>query len=442
VTFRLLGLPEELRLAIEEAGGDKTEEARLVYEASVNEAGEQVRETVAESLREVQEVVGPHGSISRLQAGGIRIAPGQGIRVFADGVTKTNITNNGTLVIGSDITQPATTTEIFFVEDEIYNGEQFDAGDFLVGDNSTGAQNMKYDASSGELQFRSGQTKTIYLDTDGSLRVGDGTILGIDANGMSFGVGGAGGRIDFSSSNINLYNYVAGKAVKLFITTTDAGTPAITWREAVGIANAAHFDISLGTDGSLFTLGGAVEIWGHKDGKETVFNQDSYDVDFRVEGATNANLLTLDAGLDAVGIGGAAESGKVLKVTGDVNIRHKLPFGIYTQISPMTADNSLPFAASIDRTITFVRWSQAWYVATTNDGSNYWTITLQDQTGSTTIKSFSTSAGAADTWTLNQATTFDSASAGISDIMLFVLCTKTGSPGALYLAGPNLEVTG
>jgi hypothetical protein len=41
---------------------------------------------------------------------------------------------------------------------------------------------------------------------------------------------------------------------------------------------------------------------------ETVFNEDSVDVDFRIEGATNANLLTVDAGDEAVRINTTAAS--------------------------------------------------------------------------------------------------------------------------------------
>jgi hypothetical protein len=48
-----------------------------------------------------------------------------------------------------------------------------------------------------------------------------------------------------------------------------------------------------------------------------VVNEASQDVDFRVEGNTNANMLVVDAGLDAVGIGGAAVAGVELTVTGD-----------------------------------------------------------------------------------------------------------------------------
>jgi len=44
------------------------------------------------------------------------------------------------------------------------------------------------------------------------------------------------------------------------------------------------------------------------------------DSDTRIEGDTDANLFVADAGLDAIGMGGAAASGQKLKVTGAVTI--------------------------------------------------------------------------------------------------------------------------
>ena len=48
---------------------------------------------------------------------------------------------------------------------------------------------------------------------------------------------------------------------------------------------------------------------------ETVFNEDSADIDFRVEGNGNANMLFVDAGNDRVGIG-TSSPGSVLQIDG------------------------------------------------------------------------------------------------------------------------------
>jgi len=45
-----------------------------------------------------------------------------------------------------------------------------------------------------------------------------------------------------------------------------------------------------------------------------IFNEGSADVDFRVEGANNANLLTLDGGTDSIGIGSAVVAGALIDI--------------------------------------------------------------------------------------------------------------------------------
>ena len=80
-------------------------------------------------------------------------------------------------------------------------------------------------------------------------------------------------------------------------------------------------------------------------------------------------------------------------------------------------------------------------MATTNDATNYWTIDLLRGDGST-IKSITTAAASANTATLSQSTTFDIASVGTADKLIYIRVTKTLAPGNLTLYGPTLEVTG
>ena len=247
------------------------------------------------------------------------------------------------------------------------------------------------------------------------------------------------------SDGLQIINRGPGDPLSFFIVLTDASTPQVKWFESNSEANTALFQINASGTPTQVSIGGdstipGIKLRANKDGNETVFNETSFDIDFRIEGATDANLFKVDAGLDAIGIGGAAESGKKLKVTGDVNIRHILPFGVFTAISPFSGTSN-PYSASIDRTLTFVRWSQTYYVATTNDGTNYWTIDLLRGDGST-IKSINTSAASANTDTLSQVTTFDIASVGTSDKLIYIRVTKTLAPGNLTLYGPTLEVTG
>lgn len=120
--------------------------------------------------------------------------------------------------------------------------------------------------------------------------------------------------------------------------------------------------------------------------------------------------------------------------------RHWLNFTTYgTAINGITA-NSNVFICSIDRTTTFVTWSQGWLVATTNDASNYWTVTLKT-IGGVTINSFTTAAGSPGVWTLTTDATWDVANVNTTTKIIYIVVTKTGSPGALSIASPTIEVS-
>ena len=162
MTFRLLGLPDELRLDIEQSSGLSTEGVKLIIETSVNEANA-LFET---ATKEIQEVVGPHGSVTRLQAGGVKISQGMGVAVYADGVKKTTLDAEGNIYAGSNVEDPAKTTFSVFVNEQIYNNEIMGEGDLLFGDNSADTSNVKFDASEGQLQFRYGTTVNVYMDTE------------------------------------------------------------------------------------------------------------------------------------------------------------------------------------------------------------------------------------------------------------------------------------
>ena len=113
---------------------------------------------------------------------------------------------------------------------------------------------------------------------------------------------------------------------------------------------------------------------------------------------------------------------------------------------PFSAADSLPsnvstspvtlYSATIYRALSLKTWYQAAYVATTNDGSNYWTIALVEA-DLTAITSVNTSAASADTWTMLSDTSVGG-SVDRGDIGLLVRVTKTGSPGNLYLMAPAL----
>jgi hypothetical protein len=105
-----------------------------------------------------------------------------------------------------------------------------------------------------------------------------------------------------------------------FVGHNDAGTP-----EDIGYAGitAIISDASDGTeDGKLAIntmVAGTERSRIFVDASETVFNEDSVDVDFRVETNGNANALIVDGGHSTVGINTAAVSNRTLKIEGEGN---------------------------------------------------------------------------------------------------------------------------
>ena len=89
---------------------------------------------------------------------------------------------------------------------------------------------------------------------------------------------------------------LANNAVDTAAIADDAVTNAKIGADAVGTTELAN-DVAISTSGAITTTGGMTV-----DGA-TVFNEASADVDFRVEGNGDANLIFADASTDRVGIG-------------------------------------------------------------------------------------------------------------------------------------------
>jgi hypothetical protein len=195
--------------------------------------------------RELTDKIGLGGSLGSVSAGGLTIGAGLGLGVYGGGILKTNIQPNGTLVIGSDVARSETTTEIFFTEDTDYNGEQFEAGDFLIGDNSDGVGNVKWDALEGQLQFRSGTTVKAYMDTDGSIKFGEG-VGTLDEGGISIltpnGAAADPNSYKFVDANGNtlfrLAGYYSGTTMNALLETLHNGSMADS-NLSIGTPNAA-----------------------------------------------------------------------------------------------------------------------------------------------------------------------------------------------------------
>ena len=259
MTFRLLGLPEELRLAIEQAGGSKTEEARLIVEAAVNTAAAQVEQTITQSLREVQEIIGPHGSVSRLQAGGVLIDR-TGISLFTQEGREIEMNADGIIIKRSTDAEGDTNLSMIRWVDDSENITAY------IQDVSVGNENL----------FSIRKTRE-----DGD-------------------------PVTSSKIRIHLRNKDAG--------FTNSGVAIVL----VADGTDSRLRLQMGAvDGTLYNAFSLVQ--SDSAVGQVIINADQVDMDFQVRGDTDANLIIADAGLDAVGIGGAAESGTKLKLYGKAN---------------------------------------------------------------------------------------------------------------------------
>lgn len=138
----------------------------------------QAAEALSAATKEIYERVGLQGSVSTVKSGGVVIGAGQGVGAYTGGIRKSNIEADGDVFIGSNVDQPEGVSFAVFVNAQPYNNEEMDEGDVLIGNNSTGFSNMKWDANEGQFQFRYGTTITAYMDTDGTLKFLAGEIGG------------------------------------------------------------------------------------------------------------------------------------------------------------------------------------------------------------------------------------------------------------------------
>jgi hypothetical protein len=146
---------------------------------------DQVQREIAEATKEATERVGMSGALGNVKAGGIRIDTAGGVNAYQGGDRKTSIEPDGDFFAGSNINIPAGTSFIVFAIAQDWNGEAMEEGDILIGDNSDDTSNIKWDASEGQWQFRLGTTVKAYMDTDGTIRAGNGDVW-LDEFGLNF----------------------------------------------------------------------------------------------------------------------------------------------------------------------------------------------------------------------------------------------------------------
>ena len=162
----------------------------------------------------------------------------------------------------------------------------------------------------GQLLFGSG---TFVADNNG-LTVENAAFIGFkDTTGTRRGF------IGMNPSNyMDFQNLVAAKGFSFTIKNTDAVTAALVWQEDLANTNTPQLNVNLGSNGAKITMGGEIIMWGGKDAVETVFNETGRNVDFRIEGDTDANALFVDASVDYTGIGTNAPGAKLEVLSSDI----------------------------------------------------------------------------------------------------------------------------
>ncbi len=122
----------------------------------------------------------------------------------------------------------------------------------------------------------------------------------------------------------------------------------------------------------------------------------------------------------------------------------ELQWGVYINVSPLTATNSVPYAKSIDRGFTIKKYSQSYTVLTTNSGSHYWQfkILAANAGGSVSIDDdVNSSAGSPDVWQFAETTALDTSFLDKTYFVIYLQCNKAvGTPGNLYVASPAISV--
>lgn len=306
------------------------------------------------------------------------------------------------------------------------------------------------DPTTGDLKT---SDELIFNETDDSLVIGNPTGTG-DADGSYLhGIGGDKTHSGVLSTFHNLVTYAGDTArASLVKLITSLGTKASPLAVTVG------------------TLLGRLRFAGYDGDTRVVDSATSADVkavateDFDSSGhgtkvvvSTTPNNSTTMQDVLEIGedgqitlneYGSGMHTGtatKFLAVDEDGNVIEEdapilLPFGVYSSINPLTTHNSLPYAATIDRTMIYVKWSVTLYVQTTNNASNYWTVYLERASDAQLIASVNTSADVNDTYNLKTVTSFSVSSHGVTDKAIRIRAAKTNNPGAIYILGVTLEV--
>jgi len=275
------------------------------------------------------------------------------------------------------------------------------------------------------------------------------SILASDVNGylrlvrMGAGIAPAAPLHGYESSTAQ----VVGQVIAEQAGTGDAGFQMVlsggaTW--TVYISNSTNDDLFIGTN--IAGHGGHVQLRrsGH-----TLFGAPGTAGKIPGVTITNGPLNVLgqagdgDRGIN-VGSATGAAAGQIKAsgfISSDVFTSQQLSFGPGGAGIPFSGASGETHYSTVMDAYRILRWVQGVYVVTTNNASNYWTITLRriDGVTVTDIDSFTTAAFSPDTWNKRDSGALAHDVASTIE-MVNVIVIKTGSPGSIYVGGPAVYV--
>jgi hypothetical protein len=334
------------------------------------------------------------------------------------------------------------------------------AGNLQLGQVAASKANIYFDAATGELRFRTNTTSYMLVRADGRLAFAQGAapansvnwemtngetvaqvygarVLGRSyATLISYGYSGAAGiteLVAFTPNNSSGFArlYLDGNSKQIvaenpFTASGGLNTPSasITNFLLVGNYSASQFGgIGAGRTTKVYTP--TISDWPTESTLILTAGNNNlaggYSVIAFHEAGQRVDFIRTGAGVMTLGHNGGFGSARV-EAPGGISTAYNMTAQV---IASATAYGAL--IVPIERNATIRQWTMAIFVNTTNNGSNYWLVSLKRVSDAATIDSFTTAAIPASTWTRVGRALSVSATTGHG--ALYVDIEKVGSPG-------------
>ena len=286
------------------------------------------------------------------------------LSLYGGGDLCVDIQTDGDVFLGSDVSIPGSTHFSIFANNQTYNSESVKAGDMLIGDNSTGKANIYWDKSEGRLKFRGGTSVELYIDTDGSLAAGDGSVT-LDSDGISIDPGNTGPQImkvvDGGANIAEFYGVTdPGAYSQLSLRGRGRGGSSPITHEGIveivaitddGSAHDGTASVTATLDTSDGSLAVSADVFSASKG--AVFNESGADADFRIESDAYSHIFFVDANANAIGVNNSAPDSDSIVDMGTAGKPVIVPVMTGTQIGNVTPAEGMLAYNSTDGTLDY-----------------------------------------------------------------------------------------